>query len=129
MPLMTPLRCWRGRDDCEPLHSIESNTTEEQYEDPDHRPDSFVCCGISHSSSRHEAQDCYRLCFKNAETDTITDNDQQDLTHTLAVISQALAITAARQVRGGTIEVPTMQGDPIADATSSQQGTPRPAGG
>lgn len=115
--LMTPLRCWRRRDDCEPLHSIEAtpeDMTPEQYEAPEFDPVSFVCCGLSHSESRYQVQDCYRLCFKNAETDTITDNDIQDLTHTLAVISQALAITATRQINAGTVTVPTMQGDPLA---------------
>lgn len=111
---MTPFRCWRGRDDCEPLHSIEAtppDLTPEEYESPDFSPASFVCCGINHSDSRETKQDCYRLCFKNAETDQISDNDLQDLTHVAAVIAQALAITATRMVNGGTIQVPTMQGD------------------
>lgn len=113
MPLMLPLRSWRGRDDCEPLHSIEATPepmTEEQYEDPDFHPISFVCCGINHSDSREVAQDCYRLCFKNAGGDEMSDNDLQDLTHVAAVITQALAITATRMVNGGTVEVPTLQG-------------------
>src|SRR6185312_10573699 len=116
--LMLPIRCWRGRDDCEPLHSIEStppDLTPEQYESPEFQPESFVCCGINHSESRHHKQDCYRLCFKNADTDQISDNDLQDLTHVAAVIGQALAVTATRMVKGGTVEVPTMQGDDIKD--------------
>lgn len=52
-----------------------------------------------------------RVCIKNDATDTITDNDIQDLAHTGAVIAQALAITATRMVNGGTVEVPTAQGD------------------
>lgn len=115
--LMLPIRCWRGRDDCEPLHSIEAtppDQTPEEFEDPEFTPASFVCCGINHSDSRETKQDCYRLCFKNADTDTITDNDIQDLAHQGAVIAQALAITATRMVNGGTVEVPTMQGDAIA---------------
>lgn len=113
--LMTPFRCWRGRDDCEPLHSIEAtppDLTPEQYESPDFNPASFVCCGINHSDSRAVKQDCYRFCFKNADTDQISDNDIQDLTHIAAVIAQALAITATRMVNGGTVQVPTAQGEP-----------------
>lgn len=110
--LMLPIRCWRGRDDCEPLHSIESTPeglTPEEYESPEFVPASFVCCGINHSDSRQVKQDCYRLCFKNAETDQISDNDLQDLAHVGAVVAQAIAVTATRMVNGGTIEVPTMQ--------------------
>lgn len=112
--LMLPIRCWRGRDDCEPLHSIEAtpeNLTPEEYESADFTPKSFVCCGLNHSESRDFKQDCYRLCYKNERTDEISDNDLQDLTHVAAVITQALAITATRMVNSGTVEVPTMQGD------------------
>lgn len=112
--LMTPLRCWRRRADCEPLHSIEAlpeGQTPEEYEDEAFTPASFVCCGINHSGTRQIEQDCYRLCFKNHQCDEMSDNDIQDLTHILAVISQALAITATRMVNGGTVEVVTMQGD------------------
>lgn len=113
--LMTPFRCWRDRTDCEPLHSIEGfseDVTPEEYESPDFKPRSFVCCGINHSKSRDVAQDCYRLCFKNDTVDDMSDNDIQDLTHLVAVVGQALAITATRMVNGGTVEVPTMQGEP-----------------
>ena len=112
--LQLPIRCWRGRDDCEPLHSIEAmpaGMTPEKYESPDFHPESFVCCGINHSSSRTIKQDCYRFCFKNAFADEMSDNDLQDLTHMAAVVTQALAVTATRMVNGGTVEVPTMQGD------------------
>lgn len=115
--LQLPFRCWRRRDDCEPLHSIEGtpeNMTPEEYESPDFNPVSFVCCGISHSSSRDVKQDCYRFCFKNAVTDEISDNDLQDLTHIAAVVTQALAVTATRMVNGGTVQVPTMQGDDLS---------------
>lgn len=112
--LMTPFRCWRRRDDCEPLHAIEGmpeDTTPDQFEHPDFTPDSFVCCGINHAVNRTIPQDAYRLCFKNSATDEMSDNDKQDLTHVLAVISQALAISATREVQSGTITVPTAQGD------------------
>ena len=111
--LITPFRCWRGRTDCEPLHSIEATRpgmTPEEFEAPDFTPASFVCCGLAHPESRQLEQDCYRLCFKNDATDQISDNDLQDITHVAAVISQALAITATRIVAGGSVEVPTMQG-------------------
>lgn len=111
--LMKPIRCWRGRDDCEPLHSIEAtpdDLTPEQYESPDFKPATFVCCGINHSDSREVAQDCFRLCFKNDATDEMTDNDIQDLTHIVAVVGQALAIAATRSVNSGAVTVPTIQG-------------------
>lgn len=112
--LMIPFRCWRGRDDCEPLHSIEATPegqTPEEYESPDFHPVSFVCCGINRSEGREIKQDCYRFCFKSVGTDEMSDNDLQDLTHIAAVVTQALAITATRMVNGGTVEVPTMQSE------------------
>lgn len=112
--LILPQRCYRGRGDCEPLHAIEATSedlTLDQFESPDFIPKSFVCCGINHSETREVKQDCYRLCFKNEETDQITDNDLQDLAHVAAVIAQAIAVTATRMVNGGTVAVPTMQGD------------------
>jgi hypothetical protein len=117
--LMKPFRCWRNREDCEPLHSIEAmppDMTPEEYESPDFNPASFVCCGINHSDARQVKQDCYRFCFKNSVGDEMTDNDLQDLTHMAAVVTQALAITAMRMVNSGTVEVPTMQGaDQVVD--------------
>lgn len=121
--LATPFRCWRNRKDCEPLHSIEATPpglTADEYESPDFNPVSFVCCGINHSESREEKQDCYRFCFKNQFTDEMSDNDLQDLTHVVAVVSQALAITATRMVNEGTVEVPTMQGDQLGKKESEQ---------
>lgn len=109
--LMTPIRCWRGRADCEPLHSVEATPegqTPDEYEDPGFTPESFVCCGLVDKPEL--PQDCYRLCFKNHCGDEMTDNDIQDLAHIQAVISQAIAITATRMVNGGTVEVPTVQG-------------------
>lgn len=123
--LMTPIRCWRRRDDCEPLHAIESGDFDmDTYESEDFTPKSFVCCGINHSGSRHVKQDAYRLCFKNEASDEISDNDLQDLTHINAVIGQALAITATRMVKGGTVEVPTMQGDPLGASTPTTAKSP-----
>lgn len=117
--LMTPFRCWRNRTDCSPLHSIEATPegqTPEEFESPDFNPASFVCCGLVDEDKRNIRQDCYRLCFKNAVVDDVSDNDIQDLTHIVAVIGQALAITATRMVNSGTVEVPTMQGPATDDA-------------
>ena len=110
--LMTPFRCYRNRIDCEPLHAIEAmpeGMTPEEFEAPEFAPVSFVCCGINHAEGREVAQDAYRLCFKNAATDEMSDNDIQDLTHIVAVVGQALAITATRMVNSGSVNVPTMQ--------------------
>lgn len=119
--LMKPFRCWRNRDDCEPLHSIEAmpaDMTPEEYESPDFNPASFVCCGLNHSGSRELEQDCYRLCFKNDATDEMSDNDIQDLTHIVAVVGQALAISATRMVNAGSVSVPAMQGQEDETAPS-----------
>lgn len=117
--LMKPFRCWRNRTDCEPLHSIEAmpeDMTPEEYESPEFNPKSFVCCGIVHDEARADLpQDCYRLCFKNEVTDEMSDNDLQDLTHIVAVVGQAIAITATRMVNSGTVQVPTMQGEHFVD--------------
>ena len=64
----------------------------------------------SYRIERGIAQDCYRLCFKNQLVDDMSDNDEQDLTHIIAVASHALAVGATRRVNSGSIEVPTLQG-------------------
>jgi hypothetical protein len=116
--LMKPPRCWRNRSDCEPLHSVEGlppNMTEEDFialEMGELEPDSFICAGCVQPEGRILQQDAYRLCFKNDVGDEMTDNDEQDLTHLMAVISQALAIIASRRINSGTIDVMTMQGQP-----------------
>lgn len=113
MPLQLPPKCWRGRDDCEPLHMIDAmpaDVFEEDFMTFNYTPVSFVCAGCVHTKDRALAQDAYRVCFKNEATDEMSDNDEQDLTHMLAVISQALAVIATRRVNSGTIDVPTQQG-------------------
>jgi hypothetical protein len=113
MPLLILEKCWRGRDDCTAFAAIEApppDTSDEQMATLDFAPISFVCCGCVREDARIVPQDAYRLCFKNAEVDDMSDNDEQDLAHLLAVISQALAAIAARRVNGGMIEVPTEQG-------------------
>jgi len=110
---MSVVKCWRGREDCESFDSIEATEeplTEEQLCTLDYEPKSFVCCGCIVDEHRQIEQDAYRLCFKNDCADEMSDNDEQDLTHILAVVSKALAIVATRRVNGGCVEVPTMQG-------------------
>ena len=113
MPLMSVMKCWRGRSDCVSFDSIEATDaplTEEQFATLDFEPTSFVCCGCIQDEDRSLAQDAYRFCFKTETTDEMTDNDEQDLTHILAVVSRSLAIIATRRANSGMIEVPTMQG-------------------
>lgn len=112
MPLQLYPKCWRGREDCEPLHCIDAmpeDTTEEQYMEFDYIPHSFVCTGFVQEDAREVKQDAYRLCFKNKVSDEISDNDVQDLTHIMAVISHALAVDATRKINTGVIEIPTEQ--------------------
>ena len=114
MPILMYPKCWRDRDDCQPVHCIEGvdeSVTEEQYMSLDFEPDSFVCSGIIATDKREVEQDCYRLCFKNHVVDEMSDNDEQDLTHLINVASAALSVGATRKVNGGSIEVPTMQKD------------------
>ena len=104
-------KCHRGRTDCEPIDCIDAvpeGTTEEQYMMMDYVPVSFVCSGFT--SNQEIKQDCYRLCFKNHVFDEMSDNDEQDLTHMMRVMSSALAVSATRKVKGGSVEVPTIQG-------------------
>ena len=114
MPLMTFEHCWRGRDDCKSFTAIEGlpdGLTEEQQFALDFTPTSFVCCGCIDESARTIPQDAFRLCFKNDETDEMSDNDEQDLTHFVAVATHALAVISTRRVRDGWTQVPTEQGD------------------
>lgn len=71
--------CPRGRIDCDPLANIESDCRT-----------SFVCCGENDGSTREMPQDVYRLCFKNDETDEMTDNDEFDLLDLSTVITAAM---------------------------------------
>lgn len=113
MPLMLYGKCWRGRTDCEAVHCIDAapeDLTEEQFLNFDYTPESFVCTGIIATDARNIPQDCYRLCFKNAETDEISDNDIQDMAHVGAVVSAVLALHATQEVNAGSVQVPTQQG-------------------
>jgi len=99
--------CWRGRDNCEPIHCIDAppeGITEEQYLAFDYQPVSFVCSGCSKDPVLKRDQ--YRLCFKNDQTDEETDNDLQDLTSLMVVISAALNLDAVRKVNRGIVEIP-----------------------
>lgn len=111
--LMTPMRCWRNRTDCKPMHSIEG------FDEPltDDRldlleagkiaPGSFVCCGCVDEAERIIPQDAYRVCWKNDEIDELGDWDEQDLAHHVAVLSQAMAIIAAKRANGEPVADPT----------------------
>lgn len=109
MPLMTVGNCYRGRKDCKSFSVIESppaDVTQEQFDTLDFVPTSFVCCGCISREVREPKQDAYRLCFKNADGDDMTDNDEQDLLHVVKVCMDALAVIATRRVARGYIDVP-----------------------
>lgn len=117
MPIMNYPKCWRGRDDCEPFHAIDATDvdpatlTEEQMYMLDYPVSGFICSGCIKEEARTIPQDAYRLCFKTARgIDDMTDNDEQDLAHLLAVISHALAVIASRRVNSGRIQVLTDTG-------------------
>lgn len=113
MPIMLPPRCWRRRDDCEPLGAIDvppPGLAEEQFFAADYDPDSFVCCGCISPEKRSIPQDAYRVCWKNRSVDELGDYDEQDLAHQVSVMTQAMAVISTRRVNGGMIEVPTRQG-------------------
>lgn len=112
MTLNLPPRCWRRRDDCEPLSAIDAppvGLSEKAFLAFDYDPLSFVCCGCVAEERRSIPQDAYRLCWKTPIVDEMGDHDEQDLSHQLAVVSQAIAVIATRRVNGGMIEVPTLQ--------------------
>lgn len=107
MPITLYPVCWRGRDDCEPIHCIDAappDATEQQINEFDYTPKSFVCSGFSRNPK--VAQDKYRLCFKNSCTDEMSDNDLQDLTSIITVIGAALNLDAVRKVNNGIVEIP-----------------------
>lgn len=117
MPLNLPPKCWRNRADCEPLHMIDAappDITEEQFFTFDYEPRSFVCAGCVAESNRAIPQDAYRVCWKNDEVDEMGEYDEQDLTHLISVVAQALAVIATRRVNSGTIDVATVQLAPPA---------------
>jgi len=104
-------KCWRDLKDCEPIQCIPSepdDITDEQYHNLDYTPDSFVCCG--RSLDPEVEQDQYRLCFKNDHTDEMSDNDLQDLTSIMVVVSSALNLDAVRKINNGIVEIPAMNG-------------------
>lgn len=128
MPLMTIGKCFRGRTDCQSFHVIEAtppNITEEQFQTLDYNPESFVCCGCIDPAHRSIPQDAYRVCFKNRAGDEISDNDEQDLTHLIAVASTALAVIATRKIASGSIDVPAALDSGQIDRVKTQQGSSR----
>jgi len=64
------------------------------------------------NKTREVEQDIYRLCFKNNVTDEMSDNDMQDLTSILCVVSAALNLDAVRKVTSGIVEIPAAQSKP-----------------
>lgn len=109
MPLITTEKCFRGRTDCKSFDVIEATPaglTEEQWATLDFVPTSFVCCGCIEPAARNPKQDAYRICFKNAVGDDMSDNDEQDLVHLIKVATTALAVIATRRISRGHIDVP-----------------------
>lgn len=91
MPIVGFPKCWRGRTDCEPFQAIDAapaGVTDEQIMACDYEPVSFVCCGCVAEEERPLPQDAYRVCFKNSAVDEMSDNDEQDLAHLMAVVAQ-----------------------------------------
>lgn len=124
MPLMTIGKCFRGRDDCQSFDVIEATPpglTEEQWETLDFVPTSFVCCGCIAADKREPPQDAYRVCFKTAAGDEMSDNDEQDLVHLVKVATTALAVIASRRVARGWIDVPdALDGDRMVTVNTRQ---------
>lgn len=103
-------KCWRNREDCEPIHCIDGvseELTEEQVMTFDYTPDSFVCSGCVQDPEIK--QDKYRLCFKNECSDEMTDNDMMDLTSIMSVCAAAMNLDAIRKVSNGIVELPAEQ--------------------
>ena len=76
-----PEKCLRNRNDCQPYSQIAATNG-----------DSFFCCGENDGTNRAVNQDKYTFCFKGDHRDEISHNDKRDLIHSVAVITQALAI-------------------------------------
>ena len=105
-------KCWRNREDCEPIQCIDGTNeelTQEQYETFNYMPDSFVCSGCVKPKDRIIDQDLYRVCFKNRESDEMSDNDMQDLSSLMVVISSAMSLDSVRKIANGTVEIPAEQ--------------------
>lgn len=77
MPRTVPKGCPRGRDDCIPLHSIDS--------DPPSK--TFICCGLP-DDFQHD--DCFRNCFKSETTDTMYDYNELDMLDCVEVMTRAM---------------------------------------
>ena len=91
MPMTLYPKCWRGRDDCEPIHCIEGTDeklTDAQITTLNYDCESFVCSGCVKDPD--PVRDQYRLCFKNSDTDEMSDNDLQDLTALVSIISSTI---------------------------------------
>ena len=101
MTIHYPSKCYRDRKDCQPFHVIASTTTKKK------KPKSFVCCGQVDWKKRAVPQDAYRLCWKNSHVDEMGEYDESDLSHTMAVLAQALAVINAQRTNGELIQTPS----------------------
>jgi hypothetical protein len=114
MPIQLYPKCWRGREDCEPIHCIDAapeDMTEEQFMNFDYDPVSFVCCGCVKPEARETVpQDAFRICWKTEDSDDMADHDEQDLTHLMSVVSQALSVQATRRTQMQSMSVMTPEG-------------------
>ncbi len=118
--MMLYSHCWRGMKDCTAIECVESippETTEEQYANMDYKPESFVCVALIDSGSRDVKQDCYRHCFKCAGSDDMTNNDIQDLTSVVQVMSKAISFDAVRKTAHKKVFTPHQDGglEEVAD--------------
>lgn len=83
-----PVGCPRGLY-CKALSRIMSDSEE-----------SFICCGALRAGHRRVDRDIFRVCFKNASTDTMLDHDERDIADTISVLAQAMSADWNRQASG-----------------------------
>ena len=77
-----PKKCLRGKNTCEPYAQIKS----------DHKPISFICCGVNDGSERRFDQDKFTVCWKNRSIDDVTHWDERDIKDTMSIMAQALSV-------------------------------------
>lgn len=78
--LYLPEKCLRNSDHCKPLSQIAADGNV-----------SFFCCGENNGESTPVKQDKYTVCFKGPHRDDMAFYDKRDITHQIAVMSNALA--------------------------------------
>lgn len=72
-----PEKCMRGIN-CQPLALIIDQSN------------GFLCCGLN--SKRTESTNIYTHCFKNKDTDTQYDYNEQDFLSTISIFAMAMNI-------------------------------------